>query len=943
MDEIKSKFLNFVKKQNQVRIPTMGFSTLPYEHNTSIDQADSVSISTSCSHEINDTKDHINDEDCLKNMEKIFYEDEADLKMYIIKKVESGQLPLDKIQDYSADLRKKQKLLSRKLLVNISDQKASCNNEFQNILGIKQDLSKTLTVIQQNRLHLQFAKKNLTTISLEILAAYRKREKMKILIKIFNAINNIKTMDIKVQKLLNEGQYPNAIYLLLKCKTCISKLPNYNCVTSLDKKLQETLLMSELEMEKILYQLTENIDISKYKKLHEAYSLLKKSIIIMDQLHLNFISAIHVSYLQVVKKFVSASVLDSQQNEIYEDFCEKVPHEKYLICLVDLCKCTWNILKSYYQIISWHQNLDLVNDKLLDEEQNKSILDKLNNGKLRIWNDVQAKICRYLSSTQLKNLKYEQFIQALSIVRKLQKVGFEFCEDEKCSDKLINTIHLQSLEFFEKYHAKVVNEIILFFENESWLPVEFCSVLELQEFRFVKLNLMKLKSKQDDEVHSENESQTESQNQINIENSYDELVSNNSQDIVSSITEDIGYFVRYYEKSSPFDVGLDISMTDENFFSKIIDQYPLDICKKNIGIESSSTESSNEQLAKCDEMCANNTSINILRYMGRYLQMCKLLHPISTKIITSILELFDFYAFFIHEIFCKTSSNTVNVSNADLEIKLKHIEENIVLKVQTWPNQNFTPIIKEELENTETLYGLSCRIVAIQSGLSMLKQFQLLHQFLNKLLPNLDGTLTEVTEKHMTFFEEIAKLMYLKSISRILDSEEILNGMAKIKWDVNHVSTQHSFYIDVINRNCQTFAMKLEEISKIVEQIPYEIVWDCLVQSSTCLLVEGFSNVKKCTAGGRALMQLDFTYFISMVELISKQKFSNHRSYVDTYIKAYYLPLDEFIDWLKIQKDAKIYSNKQLLSLINCTYYGDKKTKTRLTEILDESNIEGIK
>lgn len=47
----------------------------------------------------------------------------------------------------------------------------------------------------------------------------------------------------------------------------------------------------------------------------------------------------------------------------------------------------------------------------------------------------------------------------------------------------------------------------------------------------------------------------------------------------------------------------------------------------------------------------NNTSLNVLRCIGRYLQMCKLLHSISPHIVECMAELIDFYTYAVHEVF----------------------------------------------------------------------------------------------------------------------------------------------------------------------------------------------------------------------------------------------------------------------------------------------------
>lgn len=83
-------------------------------------------------------------------------------------------------------------------------------------------------------------------------------------------------------------------------------------------------------------------------------------------------------------------------------------------------------------------------------------------------------------------------------------------------------------------------------------------------------------------------------------------------------------------------------------------------------------------------------------------------------------------------------------------------------------------------------------------------------------------------------------------------------------------------------------------------------------------------------------MQLDFTHFMSILELLSGEKFPDHHRYVDSYIKAYYLPKDLLETWIQGEKAKRAYSSKHLLSLIACTCSNDKKARQRLIAILEQ-------
>lgn len=93
--------------------------------------------------------------------------------------------------------------------------------------------------------------------------------------------------------------------------------------------------------------------------------------------------------------------------------------------------------------------------------------------------------------------------------------------------------------------------------------------------------------------------------------------------------------------------------------------------------------------------------------------------------------------------------------------------------------------------------------------------------------------------------------------------------------------------------------------------------------------MEGFSNAKTCTPAGRALMLLDSTHFLSILETLSGNRYSLHQQYVENYVKAYYhgCSLEEFIT------SNTCYSAKQLTGLINCAC-NDKKIRQNLHHIL---------
>lgn len=85
-------------------------------------------------------------------------------------------------------------------------------------------------------------------------------------------------------------------------------------------------------------------------------------------------------------------------------------------------------------------------------------------------------------------------------------------------------------------------------------------------------------------------------------------------------------------------------------------------------------------------------------------------------------------------------------------------------------------------------------------------------------------------------------------------------------------------------------------------------------------------------------MQLDFTHFMSILELLSGMKFPQYRNYVDSYVKAYYFPSELLEGWIQEQSERNEYSSKQLSSLINCVCSSDKRMKQKILGFLGNVN-----
>lgn len=138
----------------------------------------------------------------------------------------------------------------------------------------------------------------------------------------------------------------------------------------------------------------------------------------------------------------------------------------------------------------------------------------------------------------------------------------------------------------------------------------------------------------------------------------DQPLSLHSQDggCSSSMYDSCGYFYRFAEKSSPFDGGFDETMLEEDILAGIAyesscyfsEESEEERCADRIEVIVSG-DSRHTELS--GQVVVSNSSLNVLRCIGRYLQMCRLLHSIAPNIVASMTELIDFYTYVVHEVF----------------------------------------------------------------------------------------------------------------------------------------------------------------------------------------------------------------------------------------------------------------------------------------------------
>lgn len=928
MDDLKVKFMDLIRHQkNSNKIPIIDCEQdLKYDGKSLVEKpmeaGSNRNLETRISEEIN------SDSDILDNVDHVYFTNDFNPSRYELEKL-NGSIEMDLIENNLHKLQAQLAVISKRVLHMILENQSLCVEEFNKMQGLHKSLTETLSVCQHARSDLSHGQKSFTTASLGILSNYKKRKTIQDLLRSLNTIKTLLQTETRLVKLLNEGNFSDAISLLLECQQVALTYKHFQCVAALSRKLQDTLVMAEEQLDVALTKICFEFNGDVYSRLQAAYSQLGKRRIAMDQLHMHYTSAIHSSAFNVIRNYI---VHENSPNmkKPYIQLCQQVDDDKLITCLLKLCQSMWCILRSYNQVVQWHNRNQFVTSDC-DFEQNineQYIKQKLESGLGKLWHDIQSRVSILISNSKVTDFKFDDFLQVLGILHKLVQIGEEFCGSD--SAEIQSSIKDQSRHYFQKYHLSRLEELRLFLENEAWTPCPVkpnFNLLHLQEFKNLRNVVQNARSK--------NHKRTD------------------SSDCASSNISS-GYFNKFSEIGTPFDVysesdssqlqlDEDILLVEDNNSAYCTEESDEeDVIRKNNEFNRNSYFSSKQNK---NSILLTNTTLTVLRHCGRYLQMSRLLRAFTSDVLLYLGQLFEYYLYAVCTFFTAnlhiTSCSSILYSIQKLTAVLKRIEDSLIKDDEKLENNHkvVAPSISPavDLLNPETLYGLTERIVGVESLIFLAEQYNLLCDYLKRLISEENDihALELFYSQTISVAVEVRKPVYECVARQVIDSKNIINLMSKVNWEVKDVMCQHSQYVDVLFKDLQVFVLRLEAINVVVP-ISADVVsclWHSIAEILAEIFVEGFSNAKRCSNGGRALMQLDFTQLMSKLEMMSSIKPIPKREYVENYVKAYYLPEKALQDWIQNHPE---YTSKQLQCLVNCTLYNNKKAKQRLMMMIEE-------
>nr|XP_006114543.1 syndetin isoform X3 [Pelodiscus sinensis] len=930
-------------------------------------------------------------QEIINSIEEVYFSsDSFDIVKYELEKL-PPVLSLQEMEEYRDKLKQQQAAVSKKVADLILEKQPAYVKELERVTSLQTGLQLAAVICTNGRRHLNVAKEGFTQASLGLLANQRKRQLLIGLLKSLRTIKTLQRTDVRLSEMLEEEDYPGAIQLCLECQKAASTFKHYSCISELNSKLQDTLEQIEEQLDVALSKICKNFDINHYTKVQQAYRLLGKTQTAMDQLHMHFTQAIHNTVFQVVLGYVELCAGNSDtkfQKLQYKDLCTHITSDSYIPCLADLCKALWEVMLSYYRMMEWHEKHDrdegTASSSVSDgsnvigaEETNFDrgyVQKKLEHGLSRIWQDVQLKVKTYLLGTDMSNFKYDDFIFVLDIISRLMQVGEEFCGSK--SEVLQESIRKQSVNYFKNYHRTRLEELRMFLENETWelCPVKSSfSILQLHEFKFMEQSRSPSVSPSKQPASAISTTITLFEQYCNGGNPF-EIQVNSKDDETEDVLASNGYESDEQEKSAYQEYDSDSDVPEE-LKRDYVDEQTGDAPVKSISRETlRSRKRSDYSLNKVNAPILTNTTLNVIRLVGKYMQMMNILKPIAFDVIHFMSQLFDYYLYAVYTFFGRNDtpvqssslptssreqysarqfeSTGLGLSSSRLRTTLNRIQESLIdLEVSADTTGTLTAVEERKekvpsphlshlvvLTAGNTLYGLAERVVATESLVFLAEQFEFLQSHLDAVMPAAKKPfLQQFYSQTVSTANELRKPIYWIVAAKAIDYEQMLLLMANVKWDVKEIMSQHNIYVDSLLKEFEQFNRRLNEVSKRV-RIPLpvsNILWEHCIRLANRTIVEGYANVKKCSNEGRALMQLDFQQFLMKLEKLTDIRPIPDKEFVETYIKAYYLTENDMERWIKEHRE---YSTKQLINLVNVCLgsHINKKARQKLLAAIDD-------
>ncbi|VUZ56450.1 unnamed protein product [Hymenolepis diminuta] len=798
----------------------------------------------------------------------------------------------------------------------------------------------------------------------------RRRLRLKNILETLKKIQALQNSVKNVNKLISDHKFCEAISMHRKSCQITEDFKSFICAESLQQSLRAINMKIDDALDSVLTMSCENFNPESYAVIQKAYERLGSTMTIVAQLQLHYTAKIHERAAKVLLEFTGTPFSEDYKNIVeFEQLCESLPVNSLVQALSNLSKALWTILVCYHRTALWHEyaaqitvdddtgtnsatdnDQDLENDSEvihgpeLVRQWHGYVASKLSPNRGRVWMDVVSRVKPLLSSiaNNAKQVGFEEIVATLNIVNLLVRVGKEFAGH--MSFDLLEVLKNSIRGFFSEFHRKHMERLCLFLDHESWeyVPVRRgFSFLDLHEFNPLT------------EIFAPNEERSNATESSTLEPT-------------SPTREKL--FKEPYEWQF-FDLSLGGSK-DVN--EKNLEEPTPSLPEANVEGEVNKQDRSAQDTASNNPVLAS-TTIEVLRLLGRYIQMMGLLRPIASEVMHSIGQIFDYYLYVVYSIFGNSLASKEDIHQLPEHLRktLARISTRLIAPAGHPSVENGSRFVvpdcvlpsSSKSQNDSTMDSLQLstmddinnhlrrHIVGVESlgYLASVLEKDLLPHIRECLPESKRGLLDAFRDQSLVTTLEVRETTARFLASRVLAQLFVLYGHCKQDtnsdpalllrqmistnpgWTSKVVATEPSAYLQSVNTVVSRFSSAIKSLSKPCPP-PQAVksLWMGAMAWISTEFLNGLGGVYDCTEEGRSQMLLDVQSTALLCETESRiRPFVKLNLLVD-YIQAYFVPTRDFSSWLETT-GVNRYTQRQCMGLANCLARGDKNTRQRLT------------
>ncbi|MCP9258907.1 hypothetical protein DINM_001377 [Dirofilaria immitis] len=834
--------------------------------------------------------DPVKEAEILESIEAAYFIDEGfDATDYELKKVMNRSILPEDLTGEMDKLKQQLQVVSKRVSTMIMQDWPSYSSQLKDIDEIQKIWIIFFRKLGQAKLESQNG--------LQIIANYRNRIFLKKLLSSLETIKTLYEVQFQIKDLIQEENFPAAISMCYEAQKATVTFNRFSCVKELSAKLCEALEDIENNLDNCLASMTILFSVDRYSSIYAAYKLLDK----VEDCAMKIVGFTRATLESSARTVIIDKILpiktETKIEELsYEQLCEAVDIGQILECVRELGFVICKVLFTYHSILLFHvdedERLECTHEKCGENVGivRKILVDSLHS----IFKTASTKFSTLLYCHDLSLLKIDQFLDVIEMSNKFKQFGRTYFGN--ICGEVTMSLEKQSHQYFRRFHCERMDELHMFLENEAFalcpVPLQF-TLFDLQEFSFLK---------ESREYQRGLDCSTQSETDL-------ELVEPLDFQILQP-TDLNPFMVR--NESMDSDVNVTVITSVKNSLNN-------DVESDRYGVDDNFSE-----LAPI--LC--NTSLNLLRFIGKYIRMTYMLHSIADQAVNGIFELCSYFFFVMYSFFVSNGNNTTDsFRSSNLRKVMDNLENDLFNDDSPSNGANKCKclpctLLQDIKLHSGPSYALRERIIGAESVNFISKQLDLIRPVIESLVDH------DIVEKYytevLTVIPEMRECIYGCAVNCLIDYDRFVNDVATTKWDIDQLQSQHSIYVDYI---LQELSRIKDLLSEIAEQIPITK----LVQKTFGAHYGEFG--KKCSNEGRALMQLDFQQLIVKLEQIVDFMPIPHKAYVESYIKAYYLPESSMESWILQHRE---YTMNQIITLLNVATHISKKARTRIMIALEE-------